>query len=236
MSKGQLFLIPSAISIGTGPNILNEQIKNAILNTSIYLAENIREARRFISSLKLGIDISSLSFEQLDKKTTPSDVLKKMRPLFLGKNIGVLSDAGCPGIADPGALAVKIAHEKGIQVVPLVGPSSIVLALMGSGLNGQSFSFVGYIPIKTNEAIQRIKELEQQSKKIHQTQIFIETPYRSDRMLLLLLKYLQPTTLLTIASDLTGNTEFILTKPVLEWRKSTHSIGKTPTVFLLLAE
>lgn len=236
MSKGQLFLIPSAISAGTGPNILNEQIKDAILKTSIYLAENIREARRFISSLKLGIDISSLTFEQLDKKTTPADALKKMQPLLSGKNIGVLSDAGCPGIADPGALAVKIAHEKGIKVVPLVGPSSIVLALMGSGLNGQSFSFVGYIPIKTNEAIQRIQALEQQSKKIHQTQIFIETPYRSDRMLLLLLKCLHPTTLLTIASDLTGITEFLATKPVSEWRKSAHRIGKTPTVFLFLAE
>lgn len=236
MDKGQLFLIPSAIADDTGPVILNEQIKHAILNTSFFLAENIRESRRFISSLKLGIDISSLNFEQLDKKTRETDVKKLLKPLFEGQNMGVLSDAGCPGVADPGALAVKVAHLQKIKVVPLVGPSSLLLALMGSGLNGQSFTFVGYLPIKTGEAIKRIHALEQTSRQLNQTQLFIETPYRSDRMLQLLLKHLHPSTSLTVASDLTGKSEFIITKIVSQWRLGHHIIGKTPTVFLFLAE
>ena len=236
MSKGQLFLIPSTIADGTGPEILNEQVKHAILNTSFFLAENIREARRFISSLRLGIDISSLKFEQLDKKTQEVDVKKLLKPLLQGENMGVLSDAGCPGVADPGALAVKVAHQRNIRVVPLVGPSSLLLGLMGSGLNGQSFAFVGYLPIKTGEAIKRIQALELTSRKINQTQLFIETPYRSDRMLELLLKHLHSSTSLTIASDLTGKSEFIITKLVSQWRQVQHTIGKTPTVILFLAE
>ena len=236
MSKGHLYLIPSAISSDSGLQTVTEQVKNTVLDTRHYLAENIREARRFISSLKLGIDISTLHFEQLDKKTPDETIKKLLQPLFDEENLGVLSDAGCPGIADPGAMAVKVAHRYNIKVIPLVGPSSLLLALMGSGLNGQSFSFHGYLPINVTEAIKEIKSLEQQSRKTNQTQMFIETPYRTDKLFQLLVKHLLPTTLLTVASDLTGKFEFINTKYIADWRKKSQHFGKQPTVFLFLAE
>jgi 16S rRNA (cytidine1402-2'-O)-methyltransferase len=236
MSKGRLFLIPSVIAADTGQQTTTEQVKTAIQSTRFYLAENIREARRFISSLKLGVDISSLNFEQLNKNTPEPAIRNLLQPLFDGENLGVLSDAGCPGIADPGALAVKMAHRNNIRVIPLVGPSSILLALMSSGLNGQSFSFHGYLPIKVAEAIKEIKLLEQQSRKNQQTQIFIETPYRTDKLLQLLVDQLHPATLLTVASDVTGKLEFIRTMTIAGWRKKSRQIGKQPTVFLFLAE
>ena len=204
--------------------------------TSYFLAENIRESRRFISSLNLGIDISSLTFEQLDKNTSEADLSSLLAPLFNGANIGLLSDAGCPGIADPGAMAAKFVHQKNGRVVPLVGPSSILMALMASGLNGQSFAFVGYLPIDPKEAKSKIKTLEQNSIRNNQTQIFIETPYRTDKLFQLLLKSLAPSTLLTVASDIMGKNEIIRTLTVQKWNSLRPEFGKQPTVFLFLSE
>lgn len=148
MTKGKLFLIPSPLAENTADTVISPQIKEIIKNTSYFLVENVRTARRFISSLRLGLTIEELDFQILDKKTRPAELEKIIQPIFEGKDIGVISEAGCPGIADPGAIAVTYAHAKGIQVIPLSGPSSMFLALMGSGFNGQSFTFHGYLPIQ----------------------------------------------------------------------------------------
>ena len=235
MKKGIIYLIPSIISPSTSGNVLPQQVINVVKNTHFYLAETIRESRRFISSLKLDIDISALYFEKVDKNTAESETEKYLIHAMNGHNIGVLSDAGCPGVADPGAQVVRIAHKLGLQVVPLVGPSSLLLALMASGMNGQSFAFNGYLPIDQKDATTKIRQFEKESRARNQTQLFIETPYRSDRTLEILLKSLDKNTLLCIAKDMTGSKEFIKTLSVKEWNKQNLIIGKEPTVFLFLS-
>lgn len=234
MTKGIIYLIPSVIAPDTQHNVIPEQVKDIISHTHYFIAETIRESRRFISSLKLGIDISTLHFEKVDKNTNPLEAEEYLQPALDGHNIGVLSDAGCPGIADPGALVTSIAHKLGLQVIPLVGPSSIILALMASGMNGQSFAFNGYIPIDAKEASRKILGYEKLSRNSDQTQIFIETPYRSDRAFDLLIKTLSPHTSLSVARDITGKNELIITKQISEWKKKKNkiTIGKEPTVFL----
>lgn len=235
MKKGIIYLIPSVISPETVEQVLSPQIQAIIKNTQYYLAETIRESRRFISSLKLGVDISTLHFEKVDKDTQGTATEKYLSPALNGYNIGVLSDAGCPGVADPGAQVARIAHKLGLQVVPLVGPSSILLALMASGMNGQSFAFNGYLPIDAKEASNKIKQLEKVSITSNQTQLFIETPYRSDRTFDILLKSLNQDSLLCVAKDITGKQEFIKTMRVSQWKNQRLKIGKEPTVFLFLA-
>lgn len=235
MKKGIIYLIPSVISPDTAAQVLPRQIYEVVKNTQYFLAETIRESRRFISSLKLDIDISTLHFEKVDKNTEDHETKKYLTPALEGANIGVLSDAGCPGVADPGAQVVRIAHKLGLKVVPLIGPSSLILALMASGMNGQSFAFNGYLPINEKEASQRIVQLEKGSRTNYQTQLFIETPYRSDRTFEILIKNLNPDSLLCIAKNITGSHEFIKTMPVFKWRKEKFTIGKVPTVFLFLA-
>ena len=235
MKKGIIYLIPSVISPDTAEQVLTPQIKAVVKNTQYFLAETIRESRRFISSLKLDIDISQLQFEKVDKNTEDVETEKNLVPALNGKNIGVLSDAGCPGIADPGAQVARIAHKLGLQVVPLVGPSSLLLALMASGMNGQSFAFNGYLPIDQKEATNKIKLLEKISRTNNQTQLFIETPYRSDRTFDILLKSLNKSSSLCVAKDITGKKEFIKTMPVEKWLNQNLAIGKEPTVFLFLA-
>jgi 16S rRNA (cytidine1402-2'-O)-methyltransferase len=235
MKKGKLFLIPSAIAQGASKTTLTPQVRDILLSTSYFVAEHIREARRFISSLQLGISIEGLDFKELSKHTPADQLAELIEPVLKGHNLGVLSDAGCPGIADPGAEIVKAAHSRKIEVVPLVGPSSIVLALMASGLSGQNFKFTGYLPINTKDLKNKINFLESQSRKEHETQIFIETPYRSDKLLHQLIATLNPSTSLTVAKDLTGTKEHILSMPVYEWKKHKMVIGKTPAVFLFLA-
>ncbi|MEX0883411.1 MAG: SAM-dependent methyltransferase, partial [Cyclobacteriaceae bacterium] len=182
------------------------------------------------------VNLEKVKMEVLDKKTPGHEVEKLMEPVLRGENAGIVSDAGCPGIADPGAMAVAYAQKKDIQVVPLAGPSSMFLALMGSGLNGQSFSFGGYLPIDRKERIAAIKSLEEQSKRNNSTQMFMETPFRNRKLMEDLLHHLQPETLLCVASNLTGQGEFLKTKRVLNWRKSVPNLHKIPTVFLLLVE
>ncbi len=235
MKKGIIYLIPSVISPDTTLGVLPPQILDVVKNTNYFLAETIRESRRFISSLKLGIDISTLVFEKVDKNTQDAETEKYLALALKGKNIGVLSDAGCPGIADPGAQVARIAHKLGLQVVPLVGPSSLLLALMASGLNGQSFAFNGYLPIDQKDASQKIKQFEKGSRSNNQTQLFIETPYRSDRTFEILIKNLHPDTLLCMAKDITGKKEYIKTMRVSQWNNKKVVIGKEPTVFLFLA-
>jgi len=235
MKKGIIYLIPSVISSGTATQVLSLQVAEIVKNTHYFLAETIRESRRFISSLKLGIDISQLQFEKVDKDTRDNETEKYLSPALKGTDIGVLSDAGCPGVADPGAQVARIAHKLGLQVVPLVGPSSLLLALMASGMNGQSFAFNGYLPIDSKNATQKIKQFEKISRSQNQTQLFIETPYRSDRTFDMLLKGLSSDTLLCIAKDITGTKEYIKTYQINQWRNQKLAIGKEPTVFLFLA-
>lgn len=231
--NGKLFLIPNLIADGT-QNMIPPSVTEALQSIQYFLAEDVRTARRYLSSLKIYERIESLQFEVLNKDTTQLALVELMRPLLEGKNAGVISESGCPGVADPGALAVAYAHQHGIQVVPLVGPSSILLALMASGLNGQRFAFHGYLPIDAKEAVKTIKELERESQQKNQTQLFIETPYRNNQVLDHMLNSLKNETQLSIALDVTGINEFIQTKSVGQWKKNKPALLKEPAVFSFL--
>jgi 16S rRNA (cytidine1402-2'-O)-methyltransferase len=230
-----LYLIPSPLA-ETDRQVLSPEIIDVIKTTSYFLVENVRTARRFISSLQLGINIQELEFEVLDKDTDLPTIRKLLQPILAGRQGGLLSEAGCPAIADPGAVAVGEAHKLGIEVKPLVGPSSLLLALMGSGFSGQSFAFNGYLPIQDKEREQAIKEAEKYATKKQQTQIWIETPYRNKALLEAFLKVCQGETYLCLASQLTAPDEYICTKRIKEWRNTTlPDVHKKPTVFLLFA-
>ncbi|MCA1760400.1 MAG: SAM-dependent methyltransferase, partial [Bacteroidales bacterium] len=204
-----LYLLPNVLSEGDWQNVLPAQIFNLVTQTRYYIVENIRTARRFLKQVNREINIDGLTFFELNKHTEQKELPGFLKPLEQGENVAVISEAGCPGIADPGAEVVKIAHQKGYKVVPLVGPSSIVLALMASGLNGQNFAFNGYLPVRTNERSRAILNLEKLVKNNGQTQIFIETPYRNNQLITDVLKTCSPTTLLCIAANITGENEFI---------------------------
>ncbi len=234
-TKGKLYLIPNVISESTEEMVIPIGVKTVLKDLSYFLAEDVRTARRYLSSLNIYLSIEALQFQVLNKDTSPQVLAELMQPIKEGHNIGILSESGCPGIADPGALAVEYAHQQNIQVVPLVGPSSILLALIASGLNGQQFAFHGYLPIDAKEAQQKIKELERESKIKNQTQIFIETPYRNNSVYDHFLKSLQATTRLTIALDLTGKNETVLNKTINQWKKANVNWPKSPAVFLFLA-
>jgi 16S rRNA (cytidine1402-2'-O)-methyltransferase len=234
-NKGKLFLIPNVIAENTQDTVIPSQVPGAIRGIQNFLVEDARTARRFLSSLKIFPSIESLQFSILNKDTKAEEINSLFEPLMSGLDMGVISEAGCPGVADPGALAVEYAHRNQITVVPLVGPSSILLALMASGLNGQRFAFHGYLPIETREAVKTIKDFESESKAKSQTQIFIETPYRNNQLLDKLLKTLSPGTRLTIALDLTGENEKVSTKTIKQWQAQTLEIPKKPAIFLFLA-
>ncbi|MCG6190968.1 SAM-dependent methyltransferase [Maribellus maritimus] len=229
----KLFLVPNVLSEGDWQNVLPAGIYQILSNTKFFIVENIRTARRFLKQVNKEIDIDSLTFFELNKYTQSSELPKFLHPIQKGFDIAVISEAGCPGVADPGADIVKIAHEKGVKVVPLVGPSSILLALMASGLNGQNFAFHGYLPVKPNERTRAISALEKQAKNNKQTQIFIETPYRNNQMLSDLLKTCHPSTLLCIAANITGDDEYIGTKSIKNWQGKLPDLHKIPTIFLI---
>ncbi|MFD2200232.1 SAM-dependent methyltransferase [Shivajiella indica] len=235
-SLGKIFLIPTVLAEGTAEDVISPQVKEVIKNTHYFLVENIRTARRFISSLKLGISIEELNFEILDKKTKGQELERIMQPVFEGNDMGIMSEAGCPGIADPGSLAVAYAHEKGIQIVPVSGPSAMFLVLMGSGFNGQSFAFHGYLPIDKKERIQVIKTLESESLRTKRTQIFMETPFRNNHLFEDLINTLHPGTKLCIGKNLTAPDEYIKTKTVQNWKKEKIDLHKIPAVFALYAD
>lgn len=198
-----------------------------------FVVENVRSARRFLKKCDRTIDIDLIEFTVLDEHTAPEDVPAMLRPLEEGKPMGVISEAGCPAVADPGADLVAVAQRRGLKVVPLVGPSSILLALMGSGFNGQSFAFNGYLPIHQPQRGAKLKEMERRIVKERQTQIFIETPYRNNRLIAELASTLLGDRLLCVASDLTGEKERIVTLPLSRWSKEKLDFDKIPAIFLL---
>ena len=229
----KLFLIPNILSEGDWQNVLPAQIHPILTNTKHFIVENIRTARRFMKQVNREINIDDCIFYELNKRTRNSELPEFLKPLEQGFDIGIISEAGCPGVADPGADVVRIAHQKGFQVVPIVGPSSILLALMASGLNGQNFAFNGYLPVKPNERVKEIAALEKRIRSNKQTQIFIETPYRNNHIISDLLKTCSPSTLLCIAANITGENEFIATKTIQEWKKNVPDLHKQPVIFLI---
>ena len=231
--KANIYLIPSPLGTGTIDTVLPDYIKKIINKIDYYIVENVRTARRFLKKAGIQTLIDDLEFMILDKHTQPQELETFLLPISKNKDIGIISEAGVPCIADPGAEIVKIAHKKNIRVIPLVGPSSILLALMASGLNGQNFAFTGYLPIQTRNKTEKIKFLENRSVKENQSQIFMETPYRNQKLLEDLLKTCWSDTKLCIAADITLTTEFIKTKTVQEWNENIPDIHKRPTIFLI---
>ncbi|MDI9873503.1 SAM-dependent methyltransferase [Flectobacillus rivi] len=229
-----LYLIPTTLAPNTAQQVLAPQILEVVKQTNYYFVENIRTARRCISELKLGKVIDELVFFELDKDTTSDKVRSYFKQIPADATIGVMSEAGCPGVADPGAVAVQIAHELGIKVCPLVGPSSILLGLMASGFSGQSFIFHGYLPIDKIERQKSLKNLEKSAQKL-QTQIFMETPFRNNQFLEDILQTCQGNIKLCIASNVSAADEFIQTKTISEWKKQKPDLHKKPTMFLMSA-
>jgi 16S rRNA (cytidine1402-2'-O)-methyltransferase len=232
--KGKLYLIPTRLGDDVPLEVLPISIKKVLEQVNHYIVENEKPARRFIKKISPSKSQRSLVIHTVNKYTDISEIPNYLVPCLNGESIGLLSDAGCPGIADPGAEVVKIAHEKGIPVTPLVGPSSILLAMMSSGMNGQNFTFNGYLPIDKNERKATIKHLEKISLEKNQSQIFIETPYRNDKMFSDLKTILNTSTRLCIACDITLTTEFITTKTVEEWKKEEEiDLHKKPTIYII---
>jgi 16S rRNA (cytidine1402-2'-O)-methyltransferase len=235
VKTGKLFLVPTIIAEGTQADVIPKQVVAVLKNLRYFLAEDVRTARRYFSSLKIFDSIEALQFEVLNKDTSTSELPQLLKPLLDGFDVGIVSESGCPGVADPGSIAIQWAHQKNIQVIPLVGPSSILLALMASGLNGQQFAFHGYLPIDAKEAVAKIKELERESSIKNQTQLFIETPFRNTALLSNLIKTLKPTTRLCVAIDVTSSNEQIMSKPIALWAKELKQLPKSNTIFLFLA-
>ena len=236
MSAGVIYMIPCPISDERGVWDVLPQANLDVMNSLDYfIVENTRSARRFLSKAGIERRIEELEFVELNEHTTSAAEIEKMlKPVLAGRSAGVISEAGVPGVADPGADIVALAHRKGVRVVPLVGPSSILMSVMASGLNGQSFAFVGYIPVKDAERAKRIKELERRAKEENQAQLFIEAPYRNVKLFEALVKSLAPKLRLTIAADITSPAEYIKTLTVEEWRKQgVPDIAKRPTIFIL---
>ena len=233
--KGKLVLIPIPLGECSPEYAIPSEIFAIIGKLDYFIVENIKTARRYIRKADAHKNIDEITFFILNKHTDPKEFNGFLEPLKQGHDIGIISEAGVPGIADPGAPVVKLAHEQNIRVVPLVGPSSIILALMASGMNGQNFTFHGYLPIKNHARTKAIKELEKQSKLKNQTQIFMETPYRNNKLITTLMEVCQGSTNLCIASNITTKEEFINTKPISQWKKDVPDLHKKPTIFLLHA-
>jgi 16S rRNA (cytidine1402-2'-O)-methyltransferase len=230
---GKLYLIPTTMGDCDPMDVLPQTIKRSIDLINYYIVENEKTARKSIKSVNPEKKQSELVLFALNKHTETKEHLDFIKPLLEGKNMGLMSEAGCPGVADPGAVIVKLAHEKGIQVIPLVGPSSILLAMMASGMNGQSFTFNGYLPIEKGEKKSALKNLEKLSQDKNQSQIFIETPYRNNKMLEDILQALNPSTYLCIATDITLPTEYIKTLRAADWKKVKVDLHNRPTIFII---
>ncbi|MBO7189879.1 MAG: SAM-dependent methyltransferase [Alistipes sp.] len=236
MNSGTIYMIPCPISDERAVWDVLPQANLDVMNSLDYfIVENVRSARRFLSKAGVERRIEELEFVELNEHTrSAQDVERMLKPVLEGRSAGVISEAGVPGVADPGADVVALAHRKGVRVVPLVGPSSILMAIMASGLNGQSFAFVGYLPVKEPERIKRLKELERRTKDENQAQLFIEAPYRNIKLFETMLKTLSPKLKLTVAVDITSPEEFIKTRTVEEWKRSgMPDMAKRPTIFLL---
>ncbi|HKL96884.1 MAG TPA: SAM-dependent methyltransferase [Paludibacteraceae bacterium] len=231
---GTLYLIPTTLSDCELLHVLPDGNTPIIRKLKVFIVENIRTARRFLKQVDSNIIIDELQFFELNQHTDLNHINKYLEPLLKGEDVGIISEAGCPAIADPGADIVALAQAQKIKVVPLVGPSSILLSLMASGFNGQSFAFHGYLPIEKGQRVDKLKQLERRIYSEQQTQLFIETPYRNRQMVDELLKSLQPQTKLCIAVDITSDTEDIRTKTISEWKKSViPELHKRPCIFLI---
>ena len=229
-------MIPCPVSDETAVGDVTPSANNAVINSLDYfIVENTRSARRFLSKAKIAKAIDELEFRELNEHTTsPQEIESLIVPLLEGRSAGVISEAGVPAVADPGAQVVTLCHKRGIRVVPLVGPSSILMAVMASGLNGQSFAFNGYLPVKPPERAKAIRFFERRAVTERQTQVFIETPYRNDRLWEQLVQTCAPTTMLTVAAGITSADELIVTRSVAEWRREgMPELGRRPAIFAI---
>ena len=231
--QASLFLIPVTLGETSIEQVLPAYNKEVILSIKYFIVENIRSARRFLKKTDSSINIDELTFYELNKHTKPEQIENYLNPIAEGCHVGIISEAGCPAIADPGADTVAIGQRRDYKVVPLIGPSSILLALMASGFNGQSFAFHGYLPIDNSERIKKIKQLEQRIYNESQTQLFIETPYRNNKLIEDLIRNCNPSTKLCIAMDITCEDEFIKTASIKNWQKNMPNADKKPCIFLL---
>lgn len=228
-----LYLIPVTLGETSIEKVIPQYNLGIIRSLKFFIVEDVRSARRFLKKCDSTIQIDDLTFFELNKHTSPDALSGYLNPMQKGESVGLLSEAGCPAVADPGALVVALAHQKGIHVEPLTGPSSILLALMGSGFNGQSFAFHGYLPIESAARAAAIKKYELRSYNEDETQIFIETPYRNGKMLEDLIRHCRPATRLCIAANLTCDDEYLCTKTIREWQNKLPDLSKIPVVFLL---
>ncbi|HTX89138.1 MAG TPA: SAM-dependent methyltransferase [Bacteroidales bacterium] len=235
-SKGKLYLLPSPLSESPVENVLPAYVLEVIRGLRYFIVEELRTARRFLKKAHPGIDLNQVEFFVFNEHSKEEPPASSLQPLHSGHDMGLLSEAGLPCIADPGSGIVSLAHRSGITVVPLTGPSSLFLALMASGFPGQNFAFRGYLPVEKNERARRIRELESLAGKDDQVQIFIETPYRNLQVFDALIANCRPSTLLCIASELTGAEEQVILKPIGEWKKILPNIHRKPAVFLLYHE
>ncbi|KGN84869.1 SAM-dependent methyltransferase [Porphyromonas sp. COT-290 OH860] len=228
-----LYLIPVPLAEVEHRTCLPEYNREVVGSLKHFVVENIRSARRFLKAVDRSIDINSLTFFELNKHTSPEDVAAFLAPMRSGESLGVISEAGCPAVADPGSDVVALAQREGYRVEPLVGPSSILLALMGSGFNGQRFAFLGYLPIDDAARAQAIRDLEHRLLATGETQIFIETPYRNEKLVEELVRLCKPSTRLCIASEVTSANALIQTRALSQWRGHIPAIHKKPTIFVL---
>ncbi len=232
--EAALYLIPVTLGETEIGQVLPPYNHDVIVGIKHFIVENIRSARRFLKKTEKAIDIDQLTFYELNRHTDRKFIGEYLEPLKKGQPVGIISEAGCPAIADPGADVVAIAQQRGYKVVPLVGPSSIIMSVMASGFNGQSFAFNGYLPVEVPQRIKALKKLEQKVQNENQTQLFIETPYRNAKMIETILNTLNPKTKLCIAAGITCPEEYIKTLPVADWKKQKlPELGKIPAIFLL---
>lgn len=232
-NKPTLYLIPVGLSEAPLSDVIPARNFAIVKRLKYFIVENVRSARRFLKRSDPSIDIETLSFYTLNRHTDDKEIANMLLPLVEGNDMGIISEAGCPAIADPGADVVAIAQRKGFDVVPLVGPSSILMSLMASGFNGQSFAFLGYLPIDAAQRAAKLKEIQRNACRYNQTQIFIETPYRNNRLLADIIATLPADTLLCVASDITGSRQSLLTLPLSKWAKRKYDYNKIPTIFLI---
>ena len=236
MVLGTLYMVPVTLGDDNLSYVIPADVMKLVQSLEYFVVENEKSARRFLGSVKTHKPVRELNFQLLNEHSAEKDLPAIIAPLLAGHNVGMLSEAGCPGIADPGALLATLAHKKNIRVTPLVGPSSILLGLMASGFNGQQFTFLGYLPSDKAARVNKLKEIEKQSQCLNETQIFIETPYRNQHMLDDILASCAANTKLCIAKNVSLETEFVVSKTIAEWKKTElPDLHKQPTVFLLLA-
>ncbi len=235
LDKPSLYLFPVALGDTPLQNVLPAYNIAIIPSIKYFIVENIRSARRFLKACDRSIDIDQLTFFTLNEHTDHATIPSMLEPMAQGHSMGIISEAGCPAIADPGADVVAIAQQRGYNIVPLVGPSSILLSLMASGFNGQSFAFNGYLPIDQNSRNAKLKEMERRIRRERQTQIFIETPYRNNKLIEELSRSLPGDVMLCVASDITGQKQSIITRRLSQWSKASYDYNKIPTIFLLFS-